>query len=1182
MGVVYQARHTLLNSLLAVKILLSAQDEEAKTRFLREARIASQVRHPNTVFISDYGLTPDDRPYLVMEFLQGPTLRDLLERGEMDLLRGCLIGAQIARGLQTVHDKGIVHRDLKPENIFVLQQDGPEDFVKIVDFGIARVGQAAPSATSPRAGSAVKVPDAGLNEAVSLGRTLPGTVMGTPYYMSPEQSRGDEVDARTDQYALGCILFELFTGQSVFEASSVPALLYKHISAPVPSLRERAPRRQIPKALDMLVQRTLAKSREDRFGSLREIELALQEQAELLLRQRGLSRSRPGMPVLPAAPRRRWWLLLPLCVGILAAGALGYRAVQLRTTQAPALSADQVRKLRQQALTVLQADLQAGDPELRRRAVAALGQSREVTLVEPLTRALQDPSIEVQGQAAESLGQLGSSKALPALRQIAEHSPSTAVRIAAAGALDQLAEASGRPLLRQFLHDKNLDARLRAAYLLCAPDEPEARAIVAALAESGKLPDDITLSLLYRLAQSGESRAVKQLLDRLHSGGHRELQLAAATYLVRLGEGRGRLFLHEQLRLPGSAQLKAARALAELDEPDHAELFRQIVRLGESPPEARLDSVVGLGQSGGLADLPLLAELLAAVTAPPLRQAAAVALLQLSEQEPGVIAQRSFQWARTAVADESWLVREAAVAALGDIDLPEVTPLLSERLHTDQEPKVRRRAAQALGLRIGELALVALCRSLDDFDPGVRVEALRSLSRVGQTLLRSGVRGILPRLTECFRGVLQRGSSQEQILARSTLLRLGDSGQREPLLKWQQAPDAAVRQFLVEQADGDAALVQPALTDPVFSVRFAASRQLAEAGNKEGLAVLKEALARGGSDGVLAYGLLRKLGIAAPTPADLESLLRTAAVTQRLATVEALGQLPTELGLPLLFIAAQDPERLVRRLVAEVAADLKDGPKGHPGEPVLRLLASDRDLAVRTRAATLLLRLSRPGTAPGAADPTSGQASPVPPGRAEAPPSDLGPPPAAPPDAAAADQPPSADASPLPATPGGGPDPVFEQLSRDGLQALAAADYGRAQQLFERATARCSHNRQSRGVCGPRATELTYKLARAFESQAQWAEAVTEYQKVARASGTSRAKAEQRAKALEAVIRLSPRLGRLLITQVIKGKCREQEKLLPPGNQVVSVGGQLKPVKLRAGETVTLETCQLSRKSGQH
>ena len=130
MGVVYQAQHTLLNSLLAVKILLYAQDEEAKTRFLREARIASQIQHPNTVFISDYGLLPDGRPYIVMEFLQGPTLRDLLERGAMDPLRACLIGAQITRGLQTVHDKGIVHRDRLSSSHrgFQMFQDmGPRD-----------------------------------------------------------------------------------------------------------------------------------------------------------------------------------------------------------------------------------------------------------------------------------------------------------------------------------------------------------------------------------------------------------------------------------------------------------------------------------------------------------------------------------------------------------------------------------------------------------------------------------------------------------------------------------------------------------------------------------------------------------------------------------------------------------------------------------------------------------------------------------------------------------------------------------------------------------------------------------------------------------------------------------------------------------------------------------------------
>ena len=112
MGVVYQAQHTVLKSLLAVKVLLHAQSEEARARFLREAQIASQIQHPNTVFISDFGVLPDGRPYLVMEFLQGPTLRDLLEQGALDPLRACRIGAQIARGLRTVHTKGIVHREL--------------------------------------------------------------------------------------------------------------------------------------------------------------------------------------------------------------------------------------------------------------------------------------------------------------------------------------------------------------------------------------------------------------------------------------------------------------------------------------------------------------------------------------------------------------------------------------------------------------------------------------------------------------------------------------------------------------------------------------------------------------------------------------------------------------------------------------------------------------------------------------------------------------------------------------------------------------------------------------------------------------------------------------------------------------------------------------------------------------
>ncbi len=1023
---------------------------------------------------------------------------------------------------------------------------------------------------------------------VAPGHTLPGTVMGTPAYMSPEQARGDGVDARTDQYALGCILFELLTGQDVFTANNVSALLYKHITAPVPSLRERAPQRRIPKGLDALVQRALAKQREERFGSLRELETALQEQIDLLLQQRGQTRSRTGLSPLPAPKRWLRWVLASLCVGLLAGGYLGYRAVVQRAARGHALSEETLRQLRQQALAVLQTDLHDGDPVLRRKAVAALGQTRDGALVDAVLPLLQDQNAQVQAQAAESLGQLGANKALAALHQAAENSAVAAVRVAAAGALDQLADESGRSLLRQLLHDKSPDTRLRAAYLLCTREEPEALAMLTALVERSRLPDDVALSLLARLAQSGQPKASQQLIERLRGSGPPELQIAAAAQLVRLGEEPGRQFLREQARLPGPSQLPAARAMAELDEPVQPELFRQIVRTAQGSLDAQLEAVAGLGASGEEADLPLLAGLLLPATAKALRQAAAVAMLRIAERDPRVIAQRSLQWARTAAADESWLVREAAVAALGDIDLAEAVPLLSARLRDDPEPQVRLRAARAIGRRQSEAALEALCRSLSDSDSGVRLESLRSLSRVGQTMSKEGVGGILARLGDCFRLILASGSAQEQILARTTLLRLGDSSQRDALRPLQSSPDAAVRRFLIEHGASDPELLRHGLADAVFAVRFAASQRLAEAGDRAGLAVLNEALAQGGSAGVLAYGLLRQLGVAAPSPADLESLLKSDNVGQRLATVEAIGRMPVALAVPLLRVAARDPERLVRRLVAEVTADLKEGPSGHPGEAVLRLLAADRDLSVSTRAATLLLRLRRaletaatsakpPKTAAAAATAAAGSpdnaassASPSPP----APAADAGAP-----DAAAAAPP-----SDTPSSPSGSAelDPAVEQLSRDGLRALAAGDTGRALQLFERARTRCAKARDNRAVCSPRITELSFQLARALESQGQLAEALTEYQKVARATGAAKAKGEQRSRALEAVIRLSPRLGRLIITQIVKGKCKEQEQLLPPGSQMVNIGGQLKAVKLRAGETVTLETCKLSARSKTH
>src|SRR6478735_5154852 len=182
MGVVYEGRHTLIGKRVAIKVLRQelANDGAVTSRFLQEARAASAVGSPHIVDVTDFGSLPDGRPYLVMEHIDGESLAGTLAREkrlpEARILR---IGKQIARALSAAHTAGIVHRDLKPDNVMLVARSGDADFVKIVDFGIAKM------------------------EAATTQITRHGSLFGTPSYMSPEQAMGGAVDGRTDVYALG-------------------------------------------------------------------------------------------------------------------------------------------------------------------------------------------------------------------------------------------------------------------------------------------------------------------------------------------------------------------------------------------------------------------------------------------------------------------------------------------------------------------------------------------------------------------------------------------------------------------------------------------------------------------------------------------------------------------------------------------------------------------------------------------------------------------------------------------------------------------------------------------------------------------------------------------------------------------------------------------------------------------
>jgi serine/threonine-protein kinase len=271
MGVVYVARHQALRRQVAVKILRGqlAADPELSARFEQEARAASAIGHPNIIDVYDLGRTADGVLFMVMELLEGDSLAGLLERHRrLPLARAQKLVDQVLAALSAAHRAGIVHRDLKPDNVFVVSSEYRADFVKLLDFGISKILAREP---------------AQLGE--SKKGTALGTVMGTPEYMSPEQARGlvDQVDARTDVYAAGVVLYELLCGRTPFQGDNYNAVMAAIIDGTYPRPRELAP--GVPATVEAVIVKALSYRREDRWQSaaaMREaLELAVAEGLEL-------------------------------------------------------------------------------------------------------------------------------------------------------------------------------------------------------------------------------------------------------------------------------------------------------------------------------------------------------------------------------------------------------------------------------------------------------------------------------------------------------------------------------------------------------------------------------------------------------------------------------------------------------------------------------------------------------------------------------------------------------------------------------------------------------------------------------------------------------------------------------------------------------------------------------------
>jgi predicted Ser/Thr protein kinase len=358
MGVVYRARDLRLDRPVALKFLPAefTRDPERKRRFFQEARAASAVNHPAIAQVYDVD-EDDGAAFIVMELVQGKTVRRLLENRELDLLGALEIALQVAGGLAGAHEAGIVHRDVKAENIMVT----PDGHAKILDFGLAKL-------LEPPGGDRESPSRDDISNLETLARTQAGMVLGTIRYMSPEQARGLAVDHRSDIFSLGVVLYEMVTGQPPFSGASPVDTL--HAIAFEETRPATALKANLPPSLQRVIGRCLRKRREDRYGDARElaadlkavqreVESGISGSAPLKLRMeealRSLRHLAPGEWLLPVAAGAGLALLLfvllrrddllPFILTVAVPAAFFYRRFRHRRLRLIRRFAEKVRKL---------------------------------------------------------------------------------------------------------------------------------------------------------------------------------------------------------------------------------------------------------------------------------------------------------------------------------------------------------------------------------------------------------------------------------------------------------------------------------------------------------------------------------------------------------------------------------------------------------------------------------------------------------------------------------------------------------------------------------------------------------------------------------------------------------------------------------------------------------------------
>ncbi|MGH9461017.1 MAG: protein kinase domain-containing protein, partial [Vicinamibacteria bacterium] len=281
MGEVYLAEDTKLKRRVSLKFLPEelTRNDERKQRFIQEARAAAAIQHPHIAAVYDVD-EADGRTFIAMEYVPGQSLRKAIESGKLDFRRSLELGFQIADGLAKAHEKGVVHRDVKPDNVLV-SEDG---YAKIIDFGLAKLLEPLVSAGDSA-------------ETETKLKTRDGLVMGTVSYMSPEQARGETIDARSDIFSFGVLFYEMISGRSPFQKKSVAESLSAVLHETPPALSSST---ELPADVRRVLRKAMAKDLSERYQSMKDVAIDLKE-----IRDENLSSSRPAVPM--EAPSKFPW-----------------------------------------------------------------------------------------------------------------------------------------------------------------------------------------------------------------------------------------------------------------------------------------------------------------------------------------------------------------------------------------------------------------------------------------------------------------------------------------------------------------------------------------------------------------------------------------------------------------------------------------------------------------------------------------------------------------------------------------------------------------------------------------------------------------------------------------------------------------------------------------------------------